>query len=181
MRKALWLLVLVMAFATSAMAQNTPLLEAFGGYQYLRVGKGASINMQGWDGSLAVNLNDWFGIVGDVSGSYQTRGGVPNTLSMHTFTFGPQITYRKEKRTAPFAHLLFGAARNNQALSVFSLGPARANTVFALMVGGGMDVKVNDRFSIRAGQFDWVSTKFRNSRQSNFRFSIGVVVGFGKK
>ena len=181
MRKFLWLLVVVLSFSASAMAQDTPTIEAFGGYQYLRAGKGASINMQGWNGSVAVNLNDWFGIVADASGAYTSRTGVANTLSLHTFTFGPQFTYRKDTRTQPFARLLFGATRANETFSTFTLGPARANSTFTMILGGGMDFKINDRVSIRAGQLDWLQTKFRNSRQSNYRFSTGIVFKFGKK
>lgn len=181
MRKVLWLLALVLSFSASAMAQDTPLIEAFGGYQYMRAGKLANINMQGWNGSVAVNLNEWFGIVGDFSGAYESRPSITGTLSLHTFTFGPQFTYRKEKRTAPFAHMLFGGTRANDTFSAMILLPARANTSFTMIIGGGMDVRINDRFSIRAGQLDWVLTKFRNSRQSDYRFSTGVVFHFGKK
>jgi len=181
MRKLLWLLALVLSFSASAMAQDTPLVEAYGGYQYLRAGKGANINMQGWNGSVAVNLNDWFGIVGDVSGSYATKPGITGNLSLHSFTFGPQFTYRKEKSTAPFMHILFGATRANETFSTLILLPARANSTFTMIIGGGMDFRINDRVSIRAGQLDWFQTKFRNSRQSDYRFSTGVIFKFGKK
>jgi hypothetical protein len=181
MRKVLWLLALVLSFSASAMAQDTPLIEAFGGYQYMRAGKGSNINLQGWNGSVAVNLNDWLGVVGDVSGVYATKPGISGTLALHTFTFGPQVTYRKEKRTAPFMHFLLGGTRANDIFSAMILLPARANTTFTMTLGGGMDVRINDRFSIRAGQLDWLQTKFRNSRQSNYRFSTGLVFRFGKK
>src|SRR5213596_2891209 len=58
----------------AAMAQDTPKAEVFGGYSYLRVnelsGLGIGLNLNGWNGSVTGNVNDWFGVKADFSGQY---------------------------------------------------------------------------------------------------------------
>lgn len=180
MRKFLLMVGLLLTVAAPALAQDTPQVEVSGGYTYFRAGRGASINMSGWYGSGIVNLNDWIGIEADASGVYEGRPGV--SFNLHSVAGGPRFTYRKEERTAPFLHVLFGVTRANEDFNVL-IGSTvvEPTTTFTTIIGGGMDVKINDRWAVRAGQLDWVITKFQNTRQSNFRFSTGIVFRFGKK
>ena len=55
------------------------------------------------DGMVTRNVNRWFGITGDVSGSYKNGG------HMYTYMVGPTLSARTE-RVTPFAHALFGGA-----------------------------------------------------------------------
>lgn len=163
----------------SAAAQDTPRVETFAGYSYYRAAGDANINLNGWHGSVAVNFNDWLGLAADLNGVYEGRA--IGDFNLHTFAAGPRITYRKNERTMPFMHVLFGVTRGNDEFNALIGGPPQSDTVFTTIVGGGMDVKINDRWAVRAGQLDWVLTKFRNDAQSNFRFSAGIVFRFGKK
>lgn len=64
-------------FAGIAAAQDdSPKVEAFGGYSYLRASAGGfGYNFNGSSGSLAYNLTPMFGIVGDFGG-YHWSGSV---------------------------------------------------------------------------------------------------------
>ena len=70
MRKLMWILALMLFLALPAMAQ-TPQVEVFGGFSYLRADVGgADLNQKGWNFSVNENLNNWLGGVADFSGHY---------------------------------------------------------------------------------------------------------------
>ncbi len=177
MHKFLWLLVLVFSFSASVMAQDTPAVEAAVGYSYWRAAGKAQINLNGWNASVTANINQWLGLEGEFGGVYESRTAFSTNL--HSFMGGPRITYRKEQRTAPFFHALFGATRANKDFPGLTAGASE--TAFSSAIGGGLDVKITDRVAIRAGQLDWVVTKFESDAQANFRFTAGVVFRFGKR
>ncbi|HKF55243.1 MAG TPA: outer membrane beta-barrel protein [Blastocatellia bacterium] len=120
--------------AMPAMAQDEPKAEVSGGFSYFHAGRGG--NLYGWDGSVAGNLNNWLGIVGEFSGHYQSNSSsvsfpivtrrvavlAPGPIgtfttradqNIYTFLFGPRFSYRKDKRLTPFAHVLPGFARSH--------------------------------------------------------------------
>jgi hypothetical protein len=179
MRRFFVVLGLLLVAAAPAMAQNTPQLEVFGGYTYLRATGRANINMNGWQASTAVNFNDWLGLAADVSGVYEGR--LSGDFNWHSIVAGPRFTYRKEEATAPFMHVLFGVTRANDEFNTLIGGGTTSTNTFTTVVGGGIDFKIGDRWAVRAGQLDWVLTKFLNDTQSNFRYSAGVVFRWGQK
>ena len=98
MRKVGFLRGVILLTSLSAAAQSAPKGEVFGGYSYMRSG----VNFHGWNGSVTGNVNDWFGIVGDVSGHYYSvdvangldipgfsaLSGTSASTSIHTYTPG---------------------------------------------------------------------------------------------
>jgi len=164
---------------TPAQAQDTPQAEVFGGYSFLRVNPGGSSSGEnvpgGWHASVAGNFNRWFGLAGDFSGHYKSIGGI-NT-NAHLFTFGPRFTARTNETFQPFAHVQVGGARLGAGFGGFGV----SDTSFAAVAGGGVDVKISDRVAWRAGQFDYVLTRFGGSEQHNFSFSTGVVFRLGSR
>ncbi len=83
-------------------------------------------------------------------------------------------------RLKPFGHALAGVAHyrnkyenstNNTDFTRFSF----YETGFAAAVGGGLDVRLTDRFDIRAIQADYNPIRIGNQWSNNFRFSVGVV------
>jgi hypothetical protein len=171
----------------SAMAQEYPRVEAFGGYSYFRANPGGD-NLNGWNGSVAGNITSWFGVVGDFSGHYGAPKAYGFTIpyvniNSYTFMAGPKLSARMGAIT-PFAHFLIGAAR----ASTGSLGLSVSDTALAAAVGGGIDIKVNNWMAIRAAQADYLMTRYRtypdyfynfSERQNNFRFSAGIVFLLG--
>jgi opacity protein-like surface antigen len=178
MRKLLVVAALVMLCSGAAMAQDHPKAELFGGYSYLRVNPGEGVKGEnvpgGWHASLAGNVNDWLGIVGEFSGHYKTISGIKTNT--HTFTFGPRVSYRKNDTVTPFAHATFGGAHIG--------GGGVSENAFAMTIGGGVDAKVTDNVAVRIGQFDYIMTRFdgpisgTTATQHNFRFSAGIVFRF---
>ena len=185
MRKVLVLAALLVLVSGVAMAQDHPKAEVFGGYSYLRINPGQGIKGDnipgGWAASVAGNFNNWFGVAGDFSGHYGSPDfgtGVAIKTHVHTYTFGPRLSYRNNERITPFVHALFGGAHVN------ALGGVASENAFAMKFGGGLDAKVNDNFAIRVGQFDYILTRFdgpvsgTRANQHNFAFSTGIVIRF---
>jgi opacity protein-like surface antigen len=166
-------------------------VELFGGYSYTRLdfaGSSRNLNLNGWQASVSYNFNNWLGATAEFSGQYGRVSvlsfGPPlvaarTDFNHHTFLFGPRLTDRKHERFTPFAHALFGVAREGfgQTPSL----PAFSETKFALALGGGLDWKLSDRIAVRLAQADYQLTRQSNFHQSNFRYSGGLVLRFGKR
>ena len=50
---------------------------------------------------------------------------------------------------------------------------------FAMALGGGVDVKLNDRFAIRAIQADYLRSDVFGGTTNGMRLSFGLVFRFG--
>jgi hypothetical protein len=156
--------------ATPVLAQETPKAELFGGYQYTHA-EGQDLN--GWNASIAGNLNNWFGVAADFSGAYKTISGV--SVKAHTYTFGPVFSYRANDRITPFAHVLVGGVH----LSGSGFGLSGSTNGFAIQAGGGADLKINNRFAVRLAQVDWEGFHANGTWSSkDVRVSTGIVVRF---
>ncbi|MDQ3798205.1 MAG: porin family protein [Acidobacteriota bacterium] len=172
----LTLLICLPAFGQTNETE-VPRAELFGGYSY------AGSDTHGWNGSVAVNANKWFGIVGDFSGQYtNTReANFREKIRTHSALVGPQFSIRKNKRVTPFARALFGMAfidtNATEAGQTFLFN----DKSFSMAFGGGLDVRVNKNVAIRAFQADYVRTKFFGETQNKGRISFGVVIRFGEK
>jgi hypothetical protein len=150
------------AAAAFAQAGDAPDGEVYVGYSAVSFdGGNRHTAVHGFDVSAAGNLSDWFGLVGEVSGHY--RGGD----AVHYVMGGPRVTLRSGgSRVEPFAHALVGGAFLN------------SSGHFSMAVGGGLDVRVNDKIAIRAIQADYAPIFFEHSTAHNARFSAGVVFRF---
>jgi len=190
MRKLALFCGVFLALAVPAMAQDTPRVEFFGGYSYIRMsvdntglgGTGYShLNFNGAAGSLTYNLSKWLGVVGDVGG-YKvnqsiTISGFTGSVNTNVFTYmlGPKIAFRT-RRFTPFAQALFGGARI--ADSLITTG---TESEFAYSVGAGVDYNFKHWLAIRPVQAEYLRTNFKdgnNNRQNNARISAGVVLRF---
>jgi len=175
----------VSLFGSAAYAQDTPKFDVFAGYSYVRENPSTSgvdgFNLHGGSASIAYNANHWLSGVADFGGYHSNNilgTGVDDTLS--TYLFGPRISYHRDSRITPFGQVLFGVAHiggsNGLAFST-------SNNSFAMTVGGGVDVKISRRFSIRPAQVDYLLTRFNEfgtgaQTQNNLRVSTGVVFHF---
>jgi hypothetical protein len=176
MRKMAIVVALAFAGVAPAAAQETPWVETFGGFMYLKADAGGqNVSLRGWNLSVAENLNHWFGGAIDVSGAYGNPGGIHEFE--HTVVGGPVFSYRKNSAFTPFAHAMIGLIRGSRGYIGTSEGATRFTGVF----GGGLDLKVRDHVAIRIIQADYQVTPFFNQTQSNYRLSVGVVLRWGKK
>jgi hypothetical protein len=194
MRRILLVLGLILVTCAPTMAQDTPLWEAYGGYAYVNADptKLERTSLHGWNATVNVNVNDWFGIEADFGGYYGSRrygslGNVKLDSRIHTFTFGPRLTLRKHERVNWYMHALFGAAKGS-AEEPTTNTEVFDDSAFAGVLGGGGEYKVSDRWGIRVG-LDYIWTRFDDpfvtprtaADQHNLRLTVGVVFGGGKK
>src|SRR6204780_2933784 len=151
--------VFALGFAPSAHAQDAPKWEIFGGYTYMRaniVVSGTPFNMNGGSGSVAYNLTNWFGLVGDFgvthSGTVATQ---PFSLNVFTYEFGPRVSWRNHTKLTPFVQVLIGGGHAGGSLYTSSLGsglaPLGASNDFNFTAGGGGDWEKKKRFTGRVG------------------------------
>jgi opacity protein-like surface antigen len=179
------LLAVLFISAVSAYAQETaPKFDVFAGYSYLQANPGVSgvnsFHLHGGNGNVGYNVKNWLAGVADFGG-YNNGNilgtGASGTLS--TYLFGPRVSYRHMRKITPFGQVLFGVAHANT--NVF--GTANSQNAFAMSVGGGVDYKLFDHFSIRPVQADYLMTRFGvgttgTQTQNNVRLSTGFVVRF---
>ena len=181
-------------------------LEVFGGYSYLHFNSGlsspqaaqfvastTSMGMNGWTVAGTYNVTNYFGATAEFSGQYaRDFFGVnasftnrPFRTHVYNFLFGPTLTYRKNSKITPFAHILVGDSHG----TILTEGPAFSVTrdALALTAGGGVDYKIGHRLPVRLAQFDYIHTGFDFNNdvynisglptsQNHFRYSAGIVV-----
>jgi opacity protein-like surface antigen len=180
----------LLLFSGVASAQDSPKVEAFGGYSYLRVnpGSGASgLNFNGGSGSLAYNFTPMLGVVADFGGYHWSQNGADATAV--SYLFGPKIALRHGPIT-PFAQVLFGGAHisgsgceesvvvngkvHREGGGGIGCGSGSDNS-FSLAAGGGLDWNATTHIGIRVIQAEYVMTRFGGDTQNNARISTGVV------
>lgn len=193
MLKAAGIAAVLFVFAGMAGAQ-IPSGNIFLGFSYERTNStalsGSNLvtttfshpNLHGWEASFEGKVLPLVGIVGDVSGHYGSQSFVevtPNgpqnidvTGHEQEYLVGPRVSVPVGNFT-PFGELFVGAAH----IHTGGILPSPSNTSFAYALGGGLDYRVFRPIALRV-EGDYLRTKFFNSRQNNFRLSVGVVFRF---
>jgi outer membrane immunogenic protein len=157
------------------------------GYLYQRSqgtfgGKGFGLNGGRADVLLPFTRN--FGLVAEFSGV--RTGGIPGAgtgLTLLTYMAGPRFSVPLRRtheagRVVPFAQVLLGGAHASDGL--FPTGSSVSSTAnsFAMSAGGGMQVGVTQRLSVRVIQAEYLYTRLPNlfdSYQNSYRIGAGVV------
>ncbi len=156
--------------------------------------------LSGGSASGVLNLNRYLGIVADVGGYGDTRlrlkgtaGNASSTAdssgSAVTYLLGPRLSYRKYERVTPFAQALFGAVHASEVTQSQCSGAScvklPSENAFAMTAGGGADLRVHRRISIRLFQGEYMMTRFADlttgdrQTQNDVRLSSGLVFGLG--
>ena len=202
MRKIIAVIAAVPMFALVAAATDVPKMETFLGYNYVRFNPNSdvfpSFNANGGGGQFVYNFNKWIGGVVDVGAV--TRGSFNDfnvDATVINFVAGPRITYHNHSRFIPFGQVLFGGAYSTASAQVTLLGGAvvppgtilpspvtarvnASNTGFAMMAGGGLDIKVSKHIALRPIGADYYLTRIPSlltgdtSNRNNFRYSAGI-------
>lgn len=174
----LWLVFL----ASPLLAQNLSKGEIFGGYQYSNLSDGIAtkrLSSNGWNAGFAYYFSRRVGLKADLGGAYatdNTSSAQPFRVHNYTYTFGPVFSARSNGRLTPFGEVLFG--RYHETLA----GYPNSDSAFAMLAGGGVDVKIVRQFSVRAVQVDWLYTRppsaavFLNA--NSVRIVTGIVFRF---
>jgi len=212
MRKYFVVVGLLLLTAGLALAQDYPTVETSPQFMYIRTpisfnipggpSVSQSFNCAGGGGTLAYNFSSLVGIAADLGGCKYFGQTVPAPISSNingtafTFLFGPRLTFRSKSPFQPFAELNFGGMRigisceNNPSNCTDNFGTgSRSKTAFAMTVGGGFDIKLSKKLSLRPVQAEYLYTRFGNdcnltvctfnNNQNSFRLKSGIVINWG--
>ena len=174
MHKFYLLAALLLLIPVPAMAQNTPKADVFGGYSLIP-DAGIEQILHGWNASVNGNINNWLGIKCDLSGHYTTGNGL--RVKLYTFTFGPQLSYRRNDKVVPFFHALFGGGWASAGFGDIEY----SRTAFVMNIGGGLDLVAHRSFAVRLIQLDLLVSRFGPDASFDPRISAGIVFRLGSK
>ena len=204
MLKILSAILAISSCCTSAIAQSERNTEFFAGFSVLRTDYEAtpplpsipvivafegSQTLGGVNASVTRYIKSGFGITGDfswhvkkISDPNPLGGTIDTTVTVYNFLGGAQYKFRRSRRVSPFVHALAGVAHTKVKLAATGLGSdSDGTTDFAMAMGGGLDIQLNDRVAIRAIQAEYNPILLRgpalgfDGPANNFRFSFGVV------
>ena len=229
MKRLVALATLVLITATAAFAQDDyKKYEFFAGYSALYLDNlagdtsspaindvlGEKQNLRGFNLAAGLNFHKYVGAKFDYSLHLRedefTRPAGSGTIdtTLQNFLGGIQVKNNSVDGPTlkPFAHALFGVAVQKVDVdspnlpAVFGISDFHTNeTSFSMAFGGGLDIKLNDRFDLRVVQIDWniinrgdqqvgtvlvptplqtVGQPFQipGTRQDNLRIGIGIVI-----
>ena len=193
--------LLLALMATAAVAQDYPRSELFGGYSYLRTdsdevdlaqfgvnatARRHNANLNGWNLAVTGNPTSWLGIVADFGGVYGRTnysvtglGAARINSHFHSFLAGPQF-YVRGKHATGFIRAMVGVVKENDSATIVGQRFEADETALAAGFGGGVDVRLADRISLRLFQADLILTRFdgqgvANDTQKALRVSTGFV------
>jgi opacity protein-like surface antigen len=148
----------------------------------------------GWYIDLAGNLNRHFGVVFEAGGNYKsisesaTFGGIAASasvdLKVHEFMGGVRYSSRANPTVVPFGQFLIGAINGSAKVTAsgsvtgspgFSFSGEASGTDIALQAGGGMQLRLTDKFGVRVGA-DYLHILADEGGVNAFRFAAGVVL-----
>jgi outer membrane protein OmpA-like peptidoglycan-associated protein len=191
----------------TAAAQDEPKVGAYLGYDYVRFNSATNVpafSANGGSGQFIYKFNHWLGAVADLGAvNNQNLAGIHADTTIANFLFGPRITFsRHHSRFQPFGEVLFGGVYATTSVAVSGLevvnplvpvvNPLQvtarvgaSQTAFAMVAGGGLDIRVSRHVTFRPIEVDYYLTRLQNLRtdgdnnQNNIRYSGGVTFWFG--
>ena len=214
MRRFSVLAGLLLFTSGAAVAQDPyPRIETAPAFMYIRTSSGINpfvlngrlispqpLNCVGGGGTFAFNVTSLIGIAADLGGCkiLSNTAAVGNTIDGNEFTylFGPRLTFRGEGRFEPFVEVNFGGARvsvscKSTAIACVTATGGRefSTNAFALTAGGGFQIKLSHKFSLRLVQAEYLYTRFGNNcnlpicttgnnSQNSFRLKSGLVINW---
>ncbi|HEX4022109.1 MAG TPA: hypothetical protein VHX63_13265 [Acidobacteriaceae bacterium] len=154
------------------------------GYSYLRANQGPAqcgcFNMNGGDAEVAFYVDRGFSAVADLTGEHSgSVNGGPQGLSLVSFTAGPRFTYPVRRRYAPFVQALFGGVHGFDSSFPVIPGTTGSANSFAMLAGGGLNIRWKSHLAIRPIQADYFLTHLPNGlndRQNNLRLMTGIAL-----
>ncbi len=157
-------------------------VELAGGFARTQFNNGGGYpNMNGFFGSVGVNVLPWLQIKADASEQF---GSVPNAdIKLYGNHFGPRVYYRPFHSAAftTFGEFLAGGSRLDVKLSGPG-GPGRfSDTAFSFKAGGGVDLNLSRHWAVRLFDADYYRTAFLHTHQNNLWLASGIVFTFGRQ
>jgi len=143
------------------------------------------INMQGGSGWASYNLDGSLAIVGEVAAQHASNvAPLSANLTLTSFLAGVRYKPKPTRVFVPFVQALLGGAHASGDMAPGNPGIPGSSNAFALTAGGGLDIRLSERFAVRAFQVDYYYTRFTNGvndHQNNLRVGAGLVFRFGSR
>jgi opacity protein-like surface antigen len=193
MKKSFVLFAVVLMFAIVGVAQDTPKMETFLGYTYVRAKTATNVpafSANGGGGQFAYNFNKYLSAVADLGAVHNGNiGGHPIDNTTANFLFGPRLSMRYS-RIRPYFQVLFGGVYETASteinalvdpsqpivlpgvhstpvtnvLNAVSARVGQQQTAFALTAGGGLDIQISKHMMFRPIGLDYYMTRLQNLR-----------------
>lgn len=156
------------------------------------------LKFNGFNAAGVYNFSRYVGVRGDVSGTY--NGGdlnLPITPSISVTGEARNSLYNvlggvqfkdnaSDGRFKPFGHVLVGvgfaktkvntSCVPSGACNPLSIPSSRDDQGAAGAIGGGIDIRLNDRFDLRVVQFDYNPVSLDSGMLHNARVGFGIVI-----
>jgi hypothetical protein len=199
---------LSLVFTAAAADLDYSRFETYLGYDFVQFMPNTTflpqkINANGGSAQFIYNMWKGFGVVGDFGAVHKgTINQTPVDATVVNFLAGPRYTLHKG-RYQPFLEAMFGGAYGTLSAQVSAITgdtvipgipantpiTARLNassTRFAMMAGGGLDIKLNKQIAFRPFEADYYLIRMPNlfqndniTNRNNWRLSGGVKFMFG--
>lgn len=165
--------LMLLSVITVAQERDKPAPEVTGAYEFLRTN---SVNVPaGWDASVNIPTNYWFGLAGDFWGATKSESGV--TTTVYAGGAGPQFTIRTPK-IAPYFRFVFGAGHGSTSGNVFGFNISGGTTAFVMSPGGGADFRISDQLWFRLGANYPIERKY-GVTLDGVQAIVGITYRFG--
>jgi opacity protein-like surface antigen len=212
MRRIYFAIGVTLLSASLANATDWPAMETFLGYNFARFNPNSgfvpSLNANGGSGQFVYNFSKYFGAAVDLGAVTRgTLNGAPWDTTVVDFVAGPRFTYHNHSRFTPFVQALFGGAYSTTSTAIslpataitlptsvvvpfdgpFTSRLTASTTNFAMLAGGGLDIKVSKHIAFRPVEADYYLTRIptiltgNTTNRNNFRYAAGVNFLFGAR
>ena len=204
----------IFAFGQTTVIDDYKKVEGYVGYSNGQVDTGVDsgsdfgdffrdrLNYNGFEVSGVYNFNRYWGVKGDMSGTFNDNEFTTTAISGPTtfqavgkaknqlwnFVGGVQAKDNSNEGSfKPFGHAMIGAGYAHTEIRSLTCAPALScpfvttnennfsETGFAAVFGGGIDFRVGNRFQIRAIQVDYNPVWVFGQVNNNWRFGAGIV------
>jgi hypothetical protein len=184
-------------------------METFLGYNFVRFNPDSgfvpSFNANGGSGQIVYNFSKWVGVAVDIGAVNKgvLNGRDVDTTVMH-FVAGPRFAFHNHTRFTPYGEALFGGAYGTTSTRISALPIAdnivgldpnlpisarltASHTGFAMMIGGGLDIKISKHLAFRPVGMDYYLTRVpsfatgNDVNRNNWRYMTGVNFMFGAR
>ena len=200
------LLLVALICAPAAFAQNNDYshYEFYVGYAYERADNNAATldkngraafngatvlfgsekqNFNGFNAEFNQNITRHVGIVTSFTGTFNNNGFVDTKtgrqfdarVQRYDLMIGPRYNWRLSGIT-PFVHGMAGVTHLRANFDDTLSPRKKADTAFAMALGGGLDVHAGEHLDVRVIQVDYMPTWFNSGRQDNIRIGAGVKI-----
>jgi opacity protein-like surface antigen len=203
-------LVAFLAFAMMATASDVPRFETYFGWDWIQFNPDrapvSSFTANGGSAQFVYNFAKGFGVTFDAGAvSRDTLSGILSNRQTH-FLVGPRYGFYNHSRFTPFGQILFGGSNGSVSLDVTDINQVptvlptanpiilpdnvsvrlqASRTAFAMMVGGGLDIRLTKHVTYRLFDTDYYLTRpaslitGQDVNKNNFRVTTGVNFTWG--